>query len=282
MRWFRKPVGPHGSRGFKSLPLRQPSAARCARRAWLAPIFAGPTAKAVGASQPMAVRVARGLGASQPKAVRVARGLGRASRRPCEWPGGRERASRRPCEWPEVGRERAVPRFGEWLPGRERADRVPCDWPPRGGEPSDGRASGRGVGSASTECSASAGGAWPGAISSGPRQPRAGPRTARGSVVDDVTVIGEVTEWPIVHAWKACVPHGTVGSNPTLSANPRPPLRRPRLVPDPAEGTPRSARRCRLEASTRGPRECARARVVRGSSVMVSGVQRWVRSHAMA
>ena len=31
---------------------------------------------------------------------------------------------------------------------------------------------------------------------------------------------GEVTEWPIVHDWKSCVPYkGTEGSNPSLSAN---------------------------------------------------------------
>ena len=29
---------------------------------------------------------------------------------------------------------------------------------------------------------------------------------------------GEMTEWLKVHAWNACVPKGTVGSNPTLSA----------------------------------------------------------------
>ena len=30
---------------------------------------------------------------------------------------------------------------------------------------------------------------------------------------------GEVTEWPIVHDWKSCVPYkGTEGSNPSLSA----------------------------------------------------------------
>ena len=31
-------------------------------------------------------------------------------------------------------------------------------------------------------------------------------------------MIGEVAEWSIAHAWKACVLKGTVGSNPTLSA----------------------------------------------------------------
>ena len=29
---------------------------------------------------------------------------------------------------------------------------------------------------------------------------------------------GQVTEWSKVHDWKSCVPKGTVGSNPTLSA----------------------------------------------------------------
>jgi hypothetical protein len=27
-----------------------------------------------------------------------------------------------------------------------------------------------------------------------------------------------VTEWPIVQHWKCCVPQGTAGSNPALSA----------------------------------------------------------------
>jgi hypothetical protein len=31
-------------------------------------------------------------------------------------------------------------------------------------------------------------------------------------------VTGWVTEWLIVHAWKACVPKGTGGSNPPPSA----------------------------------------------------------------
>ncbi len=31
---------------------------------------------------------------------------------------------------------------------------------------------------------------------------------------------GEVREWTIRHAWRACVPQGTVGSNPTLSVFP--------------------------------------------------------------
>lgn len=29
---------------------------------------------------------------------------------------------------------------------------------------------------------------------------------------------GEVSEWPNVQAWKVCVPQGTAGSNPALSA----------------------------------------------------------------
>src|SRR5262245_43521806 len=29
---------------------------------------------------------------------------------------------------------------------------------------------------------------------------------------------GEVTEWSKVHDWKSCVPQGTAGSNPALSA----------------------------------------------------------------
>ena len=33
-----------------------------------------------------------------------------------------------------------------------------------------------------------------------------------------MSILGEVTEWPKVHAWKACVGQPTVGSNPTLSA----------------------------------------------------------------
>ncbi len=31
--------------------------------------------------------------------------------------------------------------------------------------------------------------------------------------------LGEMSEWPNEHAWKACVPKGTEGSNPSLSAN---------------------------------------------------------------
>jgi hypothetical protein len=30
--------------------------------------------------------------------------------------------------------------------------------------------------------------------------------------------LGEVSEWPIEHAWKACLPQGNEGSNPSLSA----------------------------------------------------------------
>ena len=33
-----------------------------------------------------------------------------------------------------------------------------------------------------------------------------------------VTCKGEVSEWSKEHAWKACVPQGTEGSNPSLSA----------------------------------------------------------------
>src|SRR5580698_8459488 len=35
---------------------------------------------------------------------------------------------------------------------------------------------------------------------------------------------GEMAEWLKAHAWKACVPQGTVGSNPTLSAIERSPM----------------------------------------------------------
>ena len=47
------------------------------------------------------------------------------------------------------------------------------------------------------------------------------------SIVDDDCILllgsgspssGEVSEWSNEHAWKACVPHGTAGSNPALSA----------------------------------------------------------------
>ena len=41
---------------------------------------------------------------------------------------------------------------------------------------------------------------------------------AAGGWARSGVVIGEVTEWPKVHAWKACVPlKGTEGSNPSLS-----------------------------------------------------------------
>src|ERR1700731_4443397 len=36
-----------------------------------------------------------------------------------------------------------------------------------------------------------------------------------------VDLTGWVTEWSIVHAWKACVPKGTEGSNPSPSASSR-------------------------------------------------------------
>src|SRR5205809_2371046 len=36
----------------------------------------------------------------------------------------------------------------------------------------------------------------------------------------NVAPTGWVTEWLIVHAWKACVPKGTGGSNPPPSARP--------------------------------------------------------------
>ena len=32
-------------------------------------------------------------------------------------------------------------------------------------------------------------------------------------------VSGEMAEWLKAHAWKACLPQGNVGSNPTLSAS---------------------------------------------------------------
>ena len=31
-------------------------------------------------------------------------------------------------------------------------------------------------------------------------------------------LFGEVSEWPKEHAWKVCVPQGTEGSNPSLTA----------------------------------------------------------------
>src|SRR2546423_12517084 len=44
-------------------------------------------------------------------------------------------------------------------------------------------------------------------------------------------LFGWVTEWLIVHAWKACVPKGTGGSNPPPSAR----LVRSRLPDGPAD-----------------------------------------------
>ena len=35
----------------------------------------------------------------------------------------------------------------------------------------------------------------------------------------ELATLGEMAEWLKAHAWKACVPQGTVGSNPTLSAS---------------------------------------------------------------
>lgn len=34
----------------------------------------------------------------------------------------------------------------------------------------------------------------------------------------ETTSFGEVSEWSKEHAWKVCVPHGTEGSNPSLTA----------------------------------------------------------------
>ena len=43
-------------------------------------------------------------------------------------------------------------------------------------------------------------------------------RSAVRARVSSAGMTGEVTEWPKVHAWKACVPlKGTEGSNPSLS-----------------------------------------------------------------
>ncbi len=36
---------------------------------------------------------------------------------------------------------------------------------------------------------------------------------------DKIELFGEVSERSKEHAWKVCVPHGTEGSNPSLSAN---------------------------------------------------------------
>lgn len=44
-----------------------------------------------------------------------------------------------------------------------------------------------------------------------------------GLLPEDINFVapnGEVSEWSIEHAWKACVPQGTAGSNPALSAKP--------------------------------------------------------------
>ncbi len=43
-----------------------------------------------------------------------------------------------------------------------------------------------------------------------------------GLLPEDINFVapnGEVSEWSIEHAWKACVLQGTAGSNPALSAN---------------------------------------------------------------
>ena len=42
----------------------------------------------------------------------------------------------------------------------------------------------------------------------------------RSNVVDSNSppYRGEMAEWLKAHAWKACLPQGNVGSNPTLSA----------------------------------------------------------------
>ncbi len=47
--------------------------------------------------------------------------------------------------------------------------------------------------------------------------------TVRKQIVSDTNpseakYIGEVAEWLNAHAWKACVPQGTEGSNPSLTA----------------------------------------------------------------
>ena len=39
------------------------------------------------------------------------------------------------------------------------------------------------------------------------------------SMVAQLAIFGEVSEWPIELAWKACIPQGIEGSNPSLSAN---------------------------------------------------------------
>ena len=47
------------------------------------------------------------------------------------------------------------------------------------------------------------------------------PRTVRSIVTrtQASSFIGEVAEWSKAHAWKACIPYGIEGSNPSLSAN---------------------------------------------------------------
>ena len=55
--------------------------------------------------------------------------------------------------------------------------------------------------------------------------------------------VGEMTEWPEVHAWKACVLYpGTEGSNPSLSDTP--------------SAFPKQALRCRLLPHVRGRPDC--------------------------
>ena len=43
--------------------------------------------------------------------------------------------------------------------------------------------------------------------------------SAKRVVALAVTAQGEMTEWSKVHDWKSCVPQGTEGSNPSLSAH---------------------------------------------------------------
>ena len=51
-----------------------------------------------------------------------------------------------------------------------------------------------------------------------PRLETGGGITAEPLTGSPESLRGGVPEWLIGHAWKACVPHGTVGSNPTPSA----------------------------------------------------------------
>ncbi len=44
-------------------------------------------------------------------------------------------------------------------------------------------------------------------------------RRSETAATIDFDLSGWVTEWSIVHAWKACVPKGTEGSNPSPSAS---------------------------------------------------------------